>query len=194
MKDKLINPFKYIAGFKALLWGLLAIILTSVFGYITKTHYPTIIDVKIPGPDFPVWYYLLQNISNWLVFSLLLYLLSLVVSPSSVRIIDVFGTQALARSPYLLTSFMGLFNNTLVNLIKEFGAVSYSMKEIVFIVLISVFSLLILIWMIVLMYNAFSVSANLRGTKAAVLFTLSLITAYFVTLWLTKTMVQTIFT
>ena len=46
----------------------------------------------------------LEGIINWLTVTLILYITGLIISKSSIRFIDVAGTQALARFPYLFAA------------------------------------------------------------------------------------------
>jgi hypothetical protein len=181
MKTILFNPFRYVAGFRSLIAGILILLVTACVGYLSHTHFPDLISVKV-GVKFPLSYFILQSLSNWLVLSVLLYLFALVSSSSTIRIVDIFGTQALARFPYLIAAFTG-FSASL----EKFGKyvlrnslgigedISLSAWEMVTAVSIIVLSLLLTIWMVTLMVNAFRISANLKGGKLAVYFIVAFI-------------------
>lgn len=176
MISKLNNPFKYIAGGLSLFIGLAVLIATALIGYLSHTHFPDLISVKV-GTNFPVWYYLIQSLINWFVFSLLLWLTAIIASKSSVRAIDIFGTQALARSPYLLASLTGfskapelygkymLWKNLQIGDPVEITTLT-SVTAVIFIIL----TIILTVWMVTLMYNAFRVSSNLKGTKLNLIF------------------------
>lgn len=176
MISKLINPFKYIAGGLSLFAGLAVLIATALLGYLSHTHFPDLISVKV-GVSFPAWYYLIQSLINWLVFSLLLWLCAIIASKSSVRAIDIFGTQALARSPYLLASLTGfskapelygkyvLWKNLQIGEPVEITTMA-SITSVLFIII----TIILTIWMVTLMYNAFRVSSNLKGMKLNLIF------------------------
>jgi hypothetical protein len=176
MISRLLNPFTRIAGIKSLLAGIIIISATAFIGYTNNTHFPDIISIKT-CPELPVWYFILQSFSNWFVFSALLYLCAVVASSSSIRIVDIFGTQALARFPYLLASLAGYsdsvnkFGNYILWTTLQKGE-PISLSTVNFVVAISIIllSFLLTIWMVTLMYNAFKVSANLKGPKAIVIF------------------------
>src|SRR5208283_4116470 len=106
MISLLFNPFKFIAGIKSLVLGLVIIAATAYFGFLSHTNFPDLISVKI-CPPFSLGFFLWQSLSNWLVFSIVLYVGSLIVSRSSIRFIDILGTQALARYPYVFCSLTG---------------------------------------------------------------------------------------
>jgi len=176
MSKYLFNPFRYIAGWESLAAGIVALLVTSVIGYYSHIHFPDLISVKT-NPGIPYYVLLFENAINWLIPSILLYLSALIFSQSSVRVIDIFGTQALARAPYLIAAFTG-FSGTL----DKFGRytlwksvnigdpVVMSTGEIMLAITLLLFMILATIWMIALMYNAFKVSANMKGPKLIILF------------------------
>lgn len=181
MKTWLFNPFRYVAGGKSLLYGLKIMLATAVIGYLSNTHFPDIISVKT-SPDFPVTYFILQAVINWLILSSLLYFAALLVSGSSIRVIDIFGTQALARTPYFLAAFIGFsssvtrFGEYLVSMALQNADVPEPpMVDKVLAVAILAGVLLLTIWTVALMFNAFRVSANARGSKAVGAFILAFI-------------------
>lgn len=192
MITKLFNPFKFIAGSKSLVLGILIILATSCIGYFSNIHFPDLISIK-PSPDFPIWYFIIQALSNWFVFSTILYLMALAASPSSVRIVDVFGTQAFARFPYLIVSFIGFsgssnrFNKYMLSKATQSGEqINISTVDTVIAVSLIIISLLLLIWLVTLMYNAFKVSANLKGPKSIVLFIIAFIVSFFITNFISR--------
>lgn len=181
MIKKLVNPFQYLAGLKSLILGLAIILATAVIGYYSNTHFPDIISVKICH-DFSIWYFVIQGLLNWFILSTIFYFASIITSKSSVRPIDIYGTQALARFPYLLASFMGFSDalndfskHLLWTLLKKGEPIEISSLQIVIAILILASSLILTIWLIALMFNAFKVSANLKGNKLVFTFIICLI-------------------
>ena len=174
MKDYLFNPFRFIAGGKALILGGITMVLTALVGWLSHTHFPDVISLK-SSPGYPFYYLLFQTFVNWLLLSSLIYGYSKVVSKSSVRALDIFGTQALARFPYLPGAFIG-FSGSMERFAKYILSKtmqpdldnSITPTDIGIAVLIIILSLLLLIWLFVLMYNAFSLSSNLKGSKAVI--------------------------
>jgi len=192
MIKKLINPFKYIAGTSSLIAGVFIIILTAVIGFLSKTHFPDTISIKI-SPDLSIWYYIIQCFSNWIVFSIIIYLAALLFSKSSVRVVDIFGTQALARFPYIPASFIGFSDSLnrfgeyiLWKYLQKGEPVDFSFSEGVYAILLMIATLALTIWLIVLMYNAFKVSSNIKGSKSVILFIISLIISIIATSYISK--------
>ncbi|MCE5346191.1 MAG: hypothetical protein LLG13_07895 [Bacteroidales bacterium] len=187
MKDKIINPFKYVAGVTSFITGIIIISATAITGYFSKTHFPDIISVKT-CPGFSIWYFFLQGFSNWIVLSLILYLIAVIFSKSSVRAVDIFGTQAVARFPYLIASFIGFsdsinkFGQYILWTYMQNGApVDLSAPDVVIAIILMVLTLALTIWLVILMFNAFRVSANIKGSKSIVLFIVAFISSIVIT-------------
>lgn len=176
MIKRLFNPFLYVAGSKSLLIGLAIMLATTAVSYFSHIHFPDPISVKV-AIGFPLWVYLVQNLANWLVVSVLFYIAALVLSKSSVRAIDIFGTQALARAPYLIASFTGFtgvletFGKFLLWITTNTGnPVEITGAQILFAVLLLILTMVLTVWLVALMFNAFKVSSNLKGAKLIVSF------------------------
>jgi hypothetical protein len=62
----LFNPFRFIAGFKALLLGLIVIALTSLLASLSDTHFDGTLDVHLGlqaanmGMKLPFWLFLAE--------------------------------------------------------------------------------------------------------------------------------------
>ncbi len=106
----LFNPFHKIAGYKALTIGGSIIALTAFFAFLFNTHFSGIIDIKYSSDlNLPYIVFLFQVLINILVVAILMYVASLFLSGSSVRFVDVAGTQALARTPFVIAPFLNAF-------------------------------------------------------------------------------------
>ncbi len=139
-------------------------------------------------PALPLWIFITQSLANWIVFSILLYFGSLIVSKSSFRFIDVLGTQALARSPYILASLIGFSNSIslfgkyiLWNFTHKGEPISISGGTITVAIFLLILDLFLTIWLITLMFNAFRVSTNLKGNKSVVLFIIIFVLSMVIT-------------
>ena len=56
----LFNPFRFIAGFQALLIGLAIILLSGFIGSFGNTHFDGVLDVH-KGLSAPVWFFLIAR-------------------------------------------------------------------------------------------------------------------------------------
>jgi hypothetical protein len=179
----LFNPFRFIAGFRALLLGLIIIALTSLLGSLSNTHFDGTLDVHTGAPA-PLWLFIAEGLINWLSLALPLCFFGLILSRSSVRFIDVLGTQALARWPYLLTALV-MMPPSNKRIIRYFMSLAMQgpvteqlnyldMTVFVFAMLVTI---LMVVWMVALMYRAYSLCCNITGTKVVITFIISLIGA-----------------
>ena len=153
----LINPFEHIAGWKALALGITAMALTVVFGYMNRIAFDGALDIH-PG-SFNLSTSFVVHAVVFLVLFLIIWLTGVCFSKTKVRAIDVAGTIALARAPVLLL--------TIVCFLPIVPKGLYDIPRTI------VFSLIVLpcfLWMIALMYNAYTVSCNLKGKKAVISF------------------------
>jgi hypothetical protein len=179
----LFNPFKFIAGYQALLIGLAAILLTSLLGSLSNTHFDGTLDVHT-GLEAPLWFFLTEGLINWISMVIPLFFFGLIVSRSSFRTIDVIGTQALARWPYLVTAVAMIpeanrkvLEYLIAKCTQTPAASPINHTDIAIFAVAMLLMILMIIWMVVLMYRAYTVSCNIRGPKAIVTFIISLIGA-----------------
>jgi len=113
-----------------------------------------------------------------------LFFFGLIVSRSSFRMIDVFGTQALARWPYLITSVVMLPEANqrfciylMSKLTQTAPAVAVNCIDVFVFAFAIILGILMAIWMVALMYRAYVVSCNIKGAGAVITFIVSLIGA-----------------
>lgn len=179
----LFNPFRFIAGFKALLLGLAIILISALVGSLSNTHFDGVLDVHT-GFQVPLWCFFAEGLINWVCMVIPLFFFGLIVSRSSFRMIDVFGTQALARWPYLITSVVMLpeANQRFgIYLMSRFASTATSGTVDYTDMLIFIFAMVVVVimavWMVALMYRAYVVSCNIKGARAVITFIVSLIGA-----------------
>jgi hypothetical protein len=183
LRQWLFNPFQFIAGSGALLVGLAVILVTAFLGSLSNTHFDGVLDVHT-GRAAPLWFFLTEVLIDWLCLSVVLLIAALFVSRSSFRIVDVFGTQALARAPHLLTilavlprGFDRFAEYLLAKAMQQTPTNTIESTDILFFAAGTIVMLLMIIWMVTLMYRAYSVSCNTKGGKAVSSFIAGLIIA-----------------
>lgn len=167
MKTYLLNPFSRIAGLKSLLLGLFIMSLTSIISVWNHCHFDGALDVHI-GAQTSNWFYFIEPLIDWLCLFIFLFIAGKFASASRIRLIDVAGTVVLARWPMIivaLLAFMTLNEPVNINDIKT-SQIVFGMATLVF-----------AIWMVALLYNAYAVSCNAKGSKAIVSFIIALILA-----------------
>ena len=159
----LINPFERIAGWRALVIGLCFMSLIALLGKVNHLFFGRILYITLYPHTFYEAFY--AQIITWGVLFIVMWFTGKMFSKSKVRVIDVAGTMALSRVPLLL--------------IALFGFLPFFPKDVSDLPRLIIFGLMCvipLIWMVALMYNAYSVSCNLKGLRGI----LSFIGALFV--------------
>jgi len=177
MKTWLFNPFKFIAGGKALLLGIIGMLITAGACYFGKVHLDGAIDMHQSGqPNFiALW---VEPLLDWLCLVIPLYLFGRYFSVSSVRFIDVAGTLALARYPLFFAVMLTVFFLPDIKTPTEvINALQTNPALIVKLALMGLAVLPFIIWTIALMYNAYAVSCNIKGQKAVATFIIALFLA-----------------
>jgi len=179
----LFNPFSFVAGYQALLLGLGIMLISALLGFLGNTHFDGVLDVH-KGLGTPLWFFLAEGIINWLSIAMPLFFFGLTISNSSVRMIDVFGTQALARWPYIVTCVVMLpeanqrFSTYIISRFTSMAAsVTINYTDMLIFIFASLVAVIMAVWMVALMYKAYTVSCNIKGTRAIVTFIVSLIGA-----------------
>ena len=161
LRSWLFNPFKYIAGFGALLLGVGVIVVSAFLGWLGTTHFDGVLDLHI-GFEAPVWVFFAEGILNWLCLAVPLYFFGLIIAKSAPRFIDVFGTQALARGPYLIAALVMLpeanrrFSADLLRAVAKGGLLlpDINFADMAIFIFASIIGLVMLVWMVALMYRA----------------------------------------
>jgi hypothetical protein len=185
------NPFERVAGYTALVSGLIIAFVSSATGFIFNTRFDGVLDIHFADTTFltALTEQLINIVSLCVIFSGIAF----IVKGKSFRIIDVCGTLILARFPLLLTPFLNAGGFFLTLQPSETGKnVTLSRIEpagIIFLTLASLILILIIIWHIILLYKAYRISTNIKGWKATASFILSLLLAeimskYLLFLWL----------
>jgi hypothetical protein len=179
----LFNPFTYIAGWQAFLIGLIGILAAGLIGSVGNVHFDGVLDMHI-GTKAPIWFFIVEGFIDWLSLAIVLLLAGLIFKGTSFRVIDVFGTQALARWPMLLSAATGILpanqrvTEALVKMIQNPNQQpALQPVDIAVFVAAMIVILLMVVWMVALMYRAYVMSCNLKGTKAIVSFIACLIIA-----------------
>lgn len=186
LSQYLFNPFRTVAGSKALLLGLGFITTTSIIASVGGIHFDGVLDVHMYKSG-PMGLFLTENLINWLCMVLFLFLSALIVSRSQWRFIDIAGTQALSRWPTLITALVMLpdanrrFGEYLMSKLgQSSAAATINSTDAVIFFVAAIIAVLVIIWMVALMYKAYTVSCNVKGAKAIITFILSLILAEIV--------------
>ncbi|MDE6778482.1 MAG: hypothetical protein K2J51_03285 [Alistipes sp.] len=164
---RIVNPFRYVAGVESLAIGAAGAVATAGLSTLSGQSFDGILHVHFAGTTFLEA--LAWQAVMWLVFASLLWLAAAISSTSSVRAIDVYGTNLMARLPLavlLALDFMPgmewLREVTPATPVEEIAM--HAMSPVM--ILYAVLSLAVVVWFLYWSYEAFAVSANLRGWRA----------------------------
>lgn len=168
----LFNPFRYIAGAKALTMGYLFIVASALMLYSGNLIQDSYIHISMAEASFlnvlgtqTIW---------WIIPAVLLYLCGLLLSKSKIRIIDILGTTAFAQiilllmiAPMLLPVVM---NNMLESVASLQSGAIIEPTSLMPTMIYSIWSMICLVLFFIWNYNAFAVSCNVSGWKAILTF------------------------
>ena len=148
-------------------------------------HFDGLLDFH-PGYSVSFWVPVVEGLVNWSVISALLVLVSLFIAPRTVRVVDIAGTQALARFPLLLAALACVpapvrdGNAELVAAAADGRMATPAAASLVAGLLVVACA----IWMVWLMWKAFAVSCNQRGARAVAIFVAAVIAGELATKFL----------
>ena len=178
----LFNPFVRIGGEQALAIGLSVIVVSGLVAAAGGVHFDGLLGFRA-GYGVSWWVPVVEGLVNWSVISVLLVLVSLLVAPRTVRLVDIAGTQALARVPLLLAALAALpapvrdGNAELFTAAAEGRMATPTAASLV----AGLFIGACVIWMVWLMWKAFAVSCNQRGARAVAIFVVAVIAGMLAT-------------
>lgn len=183
----LFNPFPRIGGAAALGFGLAAMVLAALIGAAQGLHFDGVLDAHL-GPRVAWWLFVAEGLINWLSLAAALLVAGRMIKTPPIRVLDLFGTQALARWPALLTALACLapgFHRYSEALIRSLAGLqpgqvpqlpAVGMDAVVFF-LVTMFGLACTVWMVALMWQSFSHCCHARGGKAVAAFIIALLFA-----------------
>jgi hypothetical protein len=182
-----INPFAKIAGFRALVIGIIIIIALSVSGEFAQVYYSGIFDclnasnlkhMQVHMPTFTLL--LQQNLVNWLVLSTVFMTIARLFRQKRLRVLDFFGTVAMSRFPYLVLSTFILIIWKIDPTLLDFDPVKINIKQFHFSIPYMIIDFawqFCYAWQVTTYIFAFKESSGLRGTRLWIGFVVSIFIA-----------------
>lgn len=185
MIEKLKNPFRYLPLRQAICWGIVAMILTSVFCWQVGLRMTSITQVNYAGGA--LWKATVGQLVVWLLFSVILYVVGVMLSHSKIRFWDVASFNLFARIPFDLTLLIFAIPTvrSVMGLAMD-GNIARMMEHMNLLTIVGVVSLLFSVWYFYWSYKAFAESTNVKNGKGVVAFILSFVVAYLVSGYLLK--------
>ncbi|MBR2073334.1 MAG: YIP1 family protein [Alistipes sp.] len=176
---KLINPFRYLPLRQALCWGIVALILMSVFCWQVGLRMSSITQINYAGGS--LMSATLQQLIAWLLFAVVLYAVGAVVSKSKVRFWDVAAFNLFARIPFDLSLLMFAIPSvrSIMGLITD-GSFETAMQYMNLLMVVGLVSMLFSIWYFFWSYKAFAEATNIKNGKGVAIFVLTFVVVYLV--------------
>jgi hypothetical protein len=157
------NPFGQIAGLASLIIGLIGLFIVTYLAYITGTHFNGLLNIDF-AKDSAYWVFITESLSSWIFTTFFMYISGLILSKSKLRFIDILGTILMSRIPLVFAPLIRI-----IPLFQSFVIRSWQMYFIIGFYLASV------VWTVILLFNAYKISCNLKSGKLIVSFIISLI-------------------
>ena len=167
----LFNPFVRIGGWTSLAAGLAGIVAAGFAAAAAGIRFDGLLDLHFVG-SVPAYLPIAEGLINWIsIVAVSALIARLFGGGSSVRLLDVAGTLALARAPLVLAALICTVPWIRDSLDYDVILLSPSLISLVAGMLVGVLAILACFaWMIVLMWKAFSITANMKGGRGAAFF------------------------
>ena len=178
----LVNPFTYVAGWQALAGGVAVLAATVVVAVSGRIHYDGVVDLHISSVTAPAWLYAFEPVADWLIVALVFCLAGRLFSRSKQRVIDYFGTTAVARFPYLIAGMLWM-PSLLGGVLKPFTDARMSAEEALglaglpWVVIGGLFTVVLIAWLAMMNYFALKESSGMKSPKAVWVFIVAAIVA-----------------
>lgn len=178
----LLNPFQKIAGFNALILGLIVILAMSFLGVAAKLYFPGILGVlnatvvKLPKIQMGVFLPLCQNIISWLTLTFLFFISAKIFQQKKLRFLDFLGTVALSRFPYLILTLSILLSKAISPGFMDIDlSKGLELHPSIGMTLFGIFFTICALWQIITYFYALKESSGLIGKKLWISFLASII-------------------
>ncbi|MGA2655722.1 MAG: hypothetical protein ABSF18_07065 [Gammaproteobacteria bacterium] len=167
----LLNPFKKVAGMKALMIGVVIMVLMSLLGVAAKMYldgiFGSVLAFNINTPIKPSFYLLMyQNIVSCLVLSSLFFMSAIFFNKKRMRYIDFLGMVTLSRYPFIIlvgcTAFIQTFFPEFYKMDTTHG---YEMHFSILRLIDHLFFMTCFIWQIMTYFFALKEASGLEGRR-----------------------------
>lgn len=156
----LFNPYKKIAGSKALMIGFVIAIITVAIAIFSHAAFDGVLDFhRFHFKNY--WVYVALYFISWIVIVLVFALAGFLFSKSRFRWIDILGTTLLAKAPLLIVSLVAFYSLEVVP--EDLNNILSLLTFVNILALIII--ILCISWMVALLFNAYAVSLNIKGNK-----------------------------
>lgn len=185
------NPFEKLAGFRALAIGAVGIMVSVFMGTMFNARFDGLLNLHFVA-NANLWLVLADQIINLLSISICFYIISMVLSLGKVRFIDVLGCNAFALSPMAIlpvVNISGYWSDLSVEISGKPDMTPRILSNLdtgVMIFTVTI-ALIVLIWHILWLYNAYKVASGFKGKKLLYSFIAGLVGAIMLSKYLVST-------
>lgn len=173
------NPFEKVSENKLLIYGLLLTLAGSFTAYFFNARYDGAIDVHLTHNVAP-WQPLADNVIDILTLGGFLYILGYYINKKT-RVIDVFNAVLIARAPFYILPVFNAGNylsEMTASLVKSGADISHiDVAGLIFTLIFGLFSLVMLVWAMALLYHGFKTATNCKTTKQVIAFIITILLA-----------------
>ena len=186
MKNKLLNPFRYMPIRQATCWGLVALILSAVLCWQAGLRITSLTQINFAGDA--LWVATARQVIVWVLFSLVLYAAGVIFSKSKVRFQDVAAFNLFARIPFDISLLIFLFPQvrSVMGLLMD-NSLNTALQYMNLLTIVGLVSSVLCVWYMVWSYMAFSEATNLKGGRGVAIFAVAWIISYlgspFLLMW-----------
>jgi hypothetical protein len=167
----MFNPFTRIAGWQAFGLGLVFVLITGITGSFSNVAFDGVIDMHLVQKLTVAHSFQFLAIDILSVVAIMTFT-GFIIS-KEFRIIDILGTMTLSKAPLIIFAIAGFFtvspdmNEILKNPYIVFQSVSF--------IIVSILSIPVVIWSIILMFNALKISCGIKGNKLGIAFIIAIL-------------------
>lgn len=170
MRKILFTPFERYAGGEALTAGLIFALLAALGAVLFSTRFDGVLDAHFVTGEVTVATAIIDQSVNLLSAFTVFYLLAYLMGARGMRAVDMAGTLSAARAPYVLmpllniNDFMSRHNASVAEGIAA-DPLNPDLELLIPLIPAIFFSLILVVWMIALMFNAWKVCTNFKKGK-----------------------------
>jgi len=175
------NPFLKIAGWPALIYGIIGMAATILLAAYFNVHLDGILEMHING-EVPLRLALFQTGINWLSLVLVFGIAGLILNPAGFRLLDLLGIMAIVRLPFLvlpplnaiigISEIAGKIRESVMNGSQE---LILSTTEYLTFGIYLLISILFIILSVTWMYNGFRLLSHSKGIRINIVFIIALL-------------------
>ena len=181
MKKYLINPFEIYHDKKIFIWGIVLNLIGALLCFQFNMKFIGFLKLDFVS-HITFLQALLQIVMIIFSLSILLFIVGKIVNPKT-RIIDILNSILLAIIPFYLLTFFNISDFIFDGLAKLKSLIltqkleNIPIYDLPVIVVFSIFTIVILIWSIIILYQGFKTATNSKEVKHKVYFGVAVILA-----------------